>query len=41
MTNALNFKQALTAVFGKPVAENPTQAMVEAAYRHHNLYHPA
>src|SRR5271157_693 len=37
MTKALNFKQELTAVFGKPVAENPTQAMVEAAYRHHHL----
>lgn len=33
----LNFKQDLTAVFGHPVAENPTQVMVEAAYRHHNL----
>lgn len=33
----LNFKQELTAVFGKPVAENPTQPMVEAAYRHHQL----
>ncbi len=33
----LNFKQELTAVFGHPVAENPTQAMVEAAYRYHNL----
>jgi shikimate dehydrogenase len=33
----LNFKQELTAVFGKPVAENPTQAMVEAAYRYHGL----
>ncbi len=33
----LNFKQGLTAVFGHPVAENPTQVMVEAAYRHHNL----
>ena len=32
-----NFKQELTACFGKPVAENPTQAMVEAAYRHHGL----
>ncbi len=37
MTQAPNFKQELTAVFGKPVAENPTQAMVEAAYRHHRL----
>ncbi|MFM8933345.1 MAG: shikimate dehydrogenase [Gemmataceae bacterium] len=34
----MNFKQELTACFGKPVAENPTQAMVEAAYRHHNLH---
>jgi shikimate dehydrogenase len=33
----LNFKQDLTAVFGHPVAENPTQVMVEAAYRHHQL----
>ncbi len=34
---ALNFKQDLTAVFGHPVAENPTQVMAEAAYAHHNL----
>ncbi|MDA8425694.1 MAG: shikimate dehydrogenase [Treponema sp.] len=27
------FKQELVAVFGKPVAENPTQPMVEAAFR--------
>lgn len=33
----LNFKQQLTSVFGQPVAENPTQAMIEAAYRHHGL----
>jgi len=38
MSKELNFKQELTACFGKPVAENPTQAMVEAAYRHHNLH---
>jgi len=37
MASELNFKQEITAVFGKPVAENPTQAMVEAAYRHHGL----
>jgi shikimate dehydrogenase len=37
MAKVLNFKQELTACFGKPVAENPTQAMVEAAYRHHGL----
>lgn len=34
---ALNFKQELVAVFGQPVAENPTQAMMEAAFRHHGL----
>ena len=33
----LNFKQELTAAFGQPISENPTQVMVEAAYRHHNL----
>jgi shikimate dehydrogenase len=33
----LNFKQELTGVFGKPVAENPTQVMIEAAFRHHHL----
>lgn len=37
MNKAPNFKQELTAVFGMPVAENPTQVMVEAAYRHHGL----
>jgi shikimate dehydrogenase len=28
-----SFKQELTAVFGHPVAENPTQVMAESAYR--------
>jgi shikimate dehydrogenase len=37
MGTAPNFKQELVGVFGKPVAENPTQAMVEAAFRHHDL----
>jgi len=37
MKKTLNFKQEITAVFGKPVAENPTQVMVEAAFRHHRL----
>ena len=37
MANVLNFKQELTGCFGQPVAENPTQAMIEAAYRHHDL----
>jgi len=32
-----SFKQELVSVFGQPVAENPTQAMIEAAFRHHNL----
>lgn len=33
MSEELNFKQELTACFGFPVAENPTQAMIEPAYR--------
>ena len=33
----LNFQQELTGCFGQPVSENPTQFMIEAAYRHHNL----
>ncbi|MEZ4772790.1 MAG: shikimate dehydrogenase [Bacteroidia bacterium] len=37
MSTPLNFRQELTAVFGKPVSENPTQAMIEAAYKHHGL----
>ena len=37
MAPELNFKQELTACFGQPVAENPTQVMMEAAYRHHGL----
>lgn len=32
MAEELNFKQELTACFGYPVAENPTQAMIEPAY---------
>ena len=37
MAKELNFKQELTACFGQPVAENPTQVMMEAAYRYHGL----
>lgn len=37
MQSPPNFRQELTAVFGHPVAENPTQVMLEAAYRHHGL----
>lgn len=33
MGKELNFKQELTGCFGFPVAENPTQAMIEPAYR--------
>ncbi len=33
MAEELKFKQELTGCFGKPVAENPTQAMIEPAYR--------
>lgn len=33
----LNFLSELTACFAQPVAENPTVAMIEAAFQHHNL----
>ena len=33
----LNFLSELTGSFAQPAAENPTVAMVEAAYRHHGL----
>jgi shikimate dehydrogenase len=32
-----NFLSELTGSFAMPAAENPTVAMVEAAYRHHGL----
>ena len=38
MAKELNFKQELVAAFGQPITENPTQVMVEAAFRHHHLY---
>ena len=34
----LNFKSELTGCFAQPCAENPSVAMVEAAYHHHNLH---
>jgi shikimate dehydrogenase len=37
MAAELNFKQELVGVLGKPVAENPTQPMIESAFRHHGL----
>lgn len=33
----MNFLSTLTGCFATPVAENPTVAMIEAAYRHHDL----
>ena len=33
----LNFLSELTGSFAKPARENPTVAMIEAAYRHHGL----
>lgn len=33
----MNFLSELTGSFSQPCAENPTVAMVEAAYRHHDL----
>ena len=32
-----NFLSVLTGSFAMPAAENPTVAMIEAAYRHHGL----
>jgi shikimate dehydrogenase len=37
MTKTWNFKKELVCLFGQPVAENPTQHMMEAAFRHHDL----
>src|SRR6516162_10748497 len=36
-TTSPNFLATLTGSFAMPAAENPTVAMVEAAYRHHGL----
>lgn len=37
MSQARNFLSALTGSFAQPAAENPTVAMIEAAYQHHGL----
>jgi shikimate dehydrogenase len=37
MSNSISFLSKLTGCFAMPAAENPTVAMVEAAYRHHRL----
>lgn len=34
---AINFLSEITGSFAMPAAENPTVAMIEAAYRHHKL----
>jgi shikimate dehydrogenase len=37
MAEPLNFLSVLTGSFATPAAENPTVAMIEAAYRHHGI----
>jgi len=37
MSAPRSFKQELVCVFGQPVAENPTQYMIERAFQHHRL----
>jgi shikimate dehydrogenase len=37
MGKVWNFKQELAGAFGQPIAENPTQYMIESAFRHHGL----
>lgn len=37
MSAPRSFKQELVSVFGQPVAENPTQLMIERAFAHHGL----
>ncbi|MBM83277.1 MAG: shikimate dehydrogenase [Planctomycetaceae bacterium] len=37
MSEPLNFLAELTGSFARPAADNPTVAMIEAAYQHHGL----
>ncbi|MDE0838379.1 MAG: shikimate dehydrogenase [Kiritimatiellae bacterium] len=37
MTDNTNFKKELVGCFGDPIWENPSEAMMEAAFNHHNL----
>ena len=37
MSNKLNFKKELIGCFGSPIWENPTEAMMEAAFSHHGM----
>lgn len=39
MKEEVNFLPKLTGSFAKPASENPTVAMVEAAYKHHDLHY--
>ncbi|KFF73689.1 shikimate dehydrogenase [Chryseobacterium sp. P1-3] len=38
MSKAIDFLPAITGSFAQPAAENPTVAMIEAAYQHHGLH---
>ncbi len=37
MSKMINFKKELVGCFGDPIWENPTEAMIEAAFAHHNM----
>lgn len=37
MTTPRSFQQEIVSLFGQPVAENPTQLMIERAFAHHGL----
>jgi len=37
MSKEWNFKQEIVSVFGKPIAENPTQYMIEQEFKHHEI----
>ena len=37
MSEEVSFKKDLVGCFGKPIWENPSEAMVEAAFQHHGL----
>ncbi len=37
MSKPLSFRQELVGAMGDPIDENPTQPMIEAAFRHHGL----
>lgn len=37
MTDRSDFNKELVGCFGDPIWENPTEAMMEAAFKHHDL----